>query len=167
MLRKKGEGYKKTKINPQNLAAEIKDGKVGVTFYEQKIKIDKDTTAVVNQVKDSLKTVGVFETTSYSKDSIATAPEIVKTTEVKSEPGYIMEKTERRAEVAPGQIKATLTLKRIEGGWLVKNSNGTYSTVIIDDSLMPQFTKLAEGTKIVYVKNPDNTWSEVVFDTSK
>jgi len=166
--KKTGKVYSPAKINPQDFAVKMKDGKVkGIPFYEQKIKIDKDTIVAVNQVVDSLKTVGVFETTSYSKDSIATAPEVVKATEVKSEPGYIMEKTERRAEVAPGQIKATLTLKRVEGGWLVKNSNGTYSTTTIDDSAMPQFTKLAEGTEIVYVKNPDNTWSEVVFETGK
>lgn len=164
----------KRNLNPQDFAAKIKEGKVkGVSFTEKEIKLDRDTAKVVNQVLDSLKTVGVFEKVLTPEDSrifaseANVAPDTVKTPETKTEAGYIMEKTEKRAEPLPGQIRAVLTLKKVEGGYLVQNSNGTYSTVIIDEKLMPELTGFSGQNEIVYVKNSDGSWYKLMLEVGK
>ena len=162
------KNFSKSKMNPDDLAKMIKENKLkGVRFFENEIKIDKNTSVVVNQVIDSLKNVGIVEKTIVQKDSVVAPVNVDKTSETQSNPGYIIEKTEPRPEPAPGQIRATLTLKKVEGGYLVKNSNGTFSTVTIDEKLMPELAGFNGENEIVYVENSDGSWYKVVLEVGK
>lgn len=162
------KNFGKSKMNPDDLAKMIKENKLkGVRFFENEIKIDKNTSVVVNQVIDSLKNVGIVEKTIVQKDSVVAPVNVDKTSETQSNPGYIIEKTEPRPEPAPGQIRSTLTLKKVEGGYLVKNSNGTYSTVIIDEKLMPELKGFNGENEIVYVENSDGSWYKVMLEVGK
>ena len=164
----KGPKYKgRRPLSSEELLEKVEQGKVkGIKIVEEaKPGIDtlsaKELTKRINSGEIRGLKVEKGQETSINRDTIRELNEIINSLNANNSEGskYIIEKVQDKKDVPSWQVETFLTFKRVKGGYLVENSDGTNSHVIVDDSLMRSME--GYGRKTITCAKINGTWRSV------